>query len=1198
MGSSVELLSTEDEGIIPRAVRLLYHLMSTEHSNKVINQRISFLEIYNEEIRDLIHPDVPPRDIAIREDNMGRIFFTGAREEVITCAEDVFKFLEQGALNRTTGETLMNDASSRSHAIFTLSMEIYECKVMEEEDGKEQDIDGGKKTEISSYIHSKLHLVDLAGSERAKRTGAVGVRLKESVGINQGLLSLGKVIRALTTPASKTSGITSQHVPYRESKLTRFLQDSLGGNSRTAMIACVSPAEGDMHETLTTLQYASRARAVQNKVKANVTVAQVAVEDGIVEALRLQLSQAQAQLKEREMMALESAKGRTGVPQIADIIGAQKRGIIIDRLVGVQHVLQKAVKYFDGGVDSGAFQMDSCHGEAWEDTVCSLHNCSSILEDVASLVRESSSSSVASDAEAIEGSTSTTAAAAKTIQKLRIELAECREDLKRDEEIFADKVLELKQTRRSLRKAQDEISSLREDLRRLEEKLAAQSSHSDEYNPDNMDISMAVANSEPHVSQLLEDLEAISREKEKLSAERDVADKKCALATALAEKQKEDFDSSRSQLKRRLKELEIGIKMKQEVISTMAKEQKQTSDRAELFASRIEEMEKESAELKSKLSDLAKETSTTDEVIKGKQKDYELKIRQAQEEIAAMRKQWKREQQQLNASMEMTASIRDDGADPSTGLLHELQAMKKEHTRLRTLMEADESKQKQKVDSLSKQVESYKKRASESQKQIRSLEARNAELQESLASQAKGCMLPPPPRQGAADGTGGYLRRHSGDGGKGQKTPRGAAKKSPSAADIALEKEAQEWIKGKIQKIFSVKAANDENSHLQSVLDNLTCEKEKIEKERRALIKQQQHGEAALSKQCKEVEGRIQSQVQVLATKKKALKLAQENDREFVGSKEEASMLTEIADADKMLRSYQEHLAELTTRIDSGALPEKEIHRLQELNDELETIDAEIQLNELHQSTLNKTVPATRTKAAYQTSTELSDGGVPPSVRELEDALISEMQSKLEGDLSIPPSQSKYSPTPAVTGFLSYLTREAIEEKLRSQKTTQDAQQVKLQLDDKNAEFEQLALVLHRTRSDLTRKLEKQQKEYEDKIAFLIQQLRGAELKIHESSLMLRKSLDGGGDSSHDTVGPQSTGSMFLRPRTTQSLTRPHVGSPSRTTVHKSGNDDHDNEVADALRKWEGERQRRELLEKRNGELMRELRMYRQRERK
>lgn len=176
--------------------------------------------------------------------------------------------LEMGSLARSTGTTLMNDESSRSHAIFTLSIEQRPRATARDR--------GGRANECTS---AKFHLVDLAGSERAKRTGAVGIRFKESVRINQGLLALGNVISALgdtkkarADRARRGEGEACvgmltlarcfvppqrsrrMHVPYRDSKLTRLLQDSLGGNSRTVMIACVSPADTNFEETLSTLK--------------------------------------------------------------------------------------------------------------------------------------------------------------------------------------------------------------------------------------------------------------------------------------------------------------------------------------------------------------------------------------------------------------------------------------------------------------------------------------------------------------------------------------------------------------------------------------------------------------------------------------------------------------------------------------------------------------------------------------------------------------------------------------------------------------------------------------------------------------------------------------------------------------------------------------------------------------------------------
>ena len=274
-----------DEGIIPRAIRYIFHLISNYNRNNIINEineinnnnndinnleeeilqtankqnrnldkisniianstinvRISFIEISNEECSDLLHSEIPSRDIMLREDKDGKIFFTGAREEIVYNVEDVLQYLHRGCLHRTTGDTNMNQASSRSHAIFSINIEMVKCQPKSTENhsresGRSQQTQtssrgGNSNTNTNapttSIITSKLHLVDLAGSERAKRTLASGKRLKESVGINQGLMSLGKVIRALTALSAQDTNVQSNtmniHIPYRESKLTRFLQ--------------------------------------------------------------------------------------------------------------------------------------------------------------------------------------------------------------------------------------------------------------------------------------------------------------------------------------------------------------------------------------------------------------------------------------------------------------------------------------------------------------------------------------------------------------------------------------------------------------------------------------------------------------------------------------------------------------------------------------------------------------------------------------------------------------------------------------------------------------------------------------------------------------------------------------------------------------------------------------------------------------
>lgn len=175
----------------------------------------------------------------------------GAKEMVVTSAEELLNVVEMGNALRHTGTTGMNERSSRSHAILTLQL-IQCCH---------------NKNSLKSVRSSKLCLVDLAGSERAGKTGNTGTRLKESVHINTGLLALGNVIRALSDPARHRRGnsCNSAHIPYRDAKITRLLRDSLGGTAHTLMVACVSPSHHSVAETLSVLQFASKARHIRNR---------------------------------------------------------------------------------------------------------------------------------------------------------------------------------------------------------------------------------------------------------------------------------------------------------------------------------------------------------------------------------------------------------------------------------------------------------------------------------------------------------------------------------------------------------------------------------------------------------------------------------------------------------------------------------------------------------------------------------------------------------------------------------------------------------------------------------------------------------------------------------------------------------------------------------------------------------------------
>ncbi|KZV41647.1 hypothetical protein F511_25796 [Dorcoceras hygrometricum] len=272
MGTSLK--DGYETGLIPKVMNTLFSKIETMKHEIEFQLHVSFIEIHKEEVQDLLDPNsvtkpevanghsgkvnIPGKPpIQIRETSDGVITLAGSTECSVKTLKEMVDCLEQGSLSRATGSTNMNNQSSRSHAIFTITMEQM----------RKLHPDGSNSDTLTDcmadeYLCAKLHLVDLAGSERAKRTGSDGLRFKEGVHINKGLLALGNVISALGDEKKRKEGV---HVPYRDSKLTRLLQDSLGGNSRTVMIACISPADINAEETLNTLKYANRARNIQNK---------------------------------------------------------------------------------------------------------------------------------------------------------------------------------------------------------------------------------------------------------------------------------------------------------------------------------------------------------------------------------------------------------------------------------------------------------------------------------------------------------------------------------------------------------------------------------------------------------------------------------------------------------------------------------------------------------------------------------------------------------------------------------------------------------------------------------------------------------------------------------------------------------------------------------------------------------------------
>ncbi|KAH8677794.1 kinesin motor domain-containing protein [Xylariales sp. PMI_506] len=281
----------------PQRYSMSMQSISTPKAERNWQLKATYVEIYNEQLRDLLVSEATPShergNVTIREDTKGNIILTGLRQMEINSIEDLMGALNFGSAIRQTDATAINAKSSRSHAVFSLNLVQRKPKVTpaaEKRFSVPLEAMTGGETWVTT--DSKLHFVDLAGSERLKNTGAQGERAKEGISINAGLAALGKVISQLS---SRNHGA---HVSYRDSRLTRLLQDSLGGNAITYMIACVTPAEFHLSETLNTVQYAQRARAIQSKPRIQ------QIEEGdkqaIIERLKAEVAFLREQIRSAE----------------------------------------------------------------------------------------------------------------------------------------------------------------------------------------------------------------------------------------------------------------------------------------------------------------------------------------------------------------------------------------------------------------------------------------------------------------------------------------------------------------------------------------------------------------------------------------------------------------------------------------------------------------------------------------------------------------------------------------------------------------------------------------------------------------------------------------------------------------------------------------------------------------------------------
>ncbi|KAF2493357.1 kinesin-domain-containing protein [Lophium mytilinum] len=285
MGNDID--DEEGKGVIPRIVNQIFASIMSSGSNMEFMVQVSYMEIYMERIRDLLAPQND--NLPVHEDKTRGVYVKGLLEVYVTSVDEVYEVLRRGGMARAVAATNMNQESSRSHSIFVITIQQ-------------------KNVETGSAKRGQLFLVDLAGSEKIGKTGASGQTLEEAKKINKSLSALGMVINSLTDGKST-------HVPYRDSKLTRILQESLGGNSRTTLIINCSPSSYNDQETLGTLRFGVRAKSIKNKAKVNAELSP--------QELKMQLKKIQSQVTTFESY-ISNLEGEVSLWRIGEAVPKEK----------------------------------------------------------------------------------------------------------------------------------------------------------------------------------------------------------------------------------------------------------------------------------------------------------------------------------------------------------------------------------------------------------------------------------------------------------------------------------------------------------------------------------------------------------------------------------------------------------------------------------------------------------------------------------------------------------------------------------------------------------------------------------------------------------------------------------------------------------------------------------------------------------
>ncbi|XP_074937435.1 kinesin-like protein KIF21A isoform X8 [Phalacrocorax aristotelis] len=680
MGTGFDVNITEEEqGIISRAVKHLFRCIE-EKKQAAIKQGLpppdfkvnaQFLELYNEEILDLFDTtrDIDAKNkksnIKIHEDSAGGIYTVGVTTRTVNGESEMMQCLKLGALSRTTASTQMNVQSSRSHAIFTIHLcQTRVCPAFNTDNATDNRIIS-ESSEMNEFetLTAKFHFVDLAGSERLKRTGATGERAKEGISINCGLLALGNVISALGDKSKRAT-----HVPYRDSKLTRLLQDSLGGNSQTLMIACVSPSDRDFMETLNTLKYANRARNIKNKVMVNQDRASQQINALRSEITRLQM----------ELMEYKTGKriiDEEGVESINDMfhenamLQTENNNLRV-RIKAMQETVDALRARITQLMSDQANQVLARAGEGNEEISNMIHNYIKEIEDLRAKLLESEAVnenlrrnlSRASTRSTYFGGPSAFSASMLSSEKETMEILDiAKKDLEKLKKKERKKKKSVKEdnTDNEQEKRDEKGTSERENNELEAEEIQEVSDHEDEDDDDDED------EDDMEVVESSDESDSDSDEKENYQA--DLANITCEIA--IKQKLIDELENSQRRLQTLKKQYEEKLMMLQHKIRDTQLERDQVLQNLGSVETYSEEKAKKiKSEYEKKLQAMNKELQRLQTAQKEharllkNQSQYEKQLKKLQQEVTEMKKTKVRLMKQMKEEQEkarMTESRRN-----------------------------------------------------------------------------------------------------------------------------------------------------------------------------------------------------------------------------------------------------------------------------------------------------------------------------------------------------------------------------------------------------------------------------------------------------------------------------------------------------------------------------------------------------------